>query len=31
MPTEFVLTHRATHGAWCWEDAAARLLARVAA
>ncbi|HSE05548.1 MAG TPA: alpha/beta fold hydrolase [Methylomirabilota bacterium] len=25
MPTEFVLVHGAMHGAWCWEDVAARL------
>ncbi|OGL06548.1 MAG: hypothetical protein A3I03_15205 [Candidatus Rokubacteria bacterium RIFCSPLOWO2_02_FULL_68_19] len=25
---EFVLVHGATHGAWCWEDVAARLRAR---
>jgi len=25
MPREFVLVHGAMHGAWCWEDVAARL------
>ncbi len=25
MPKEFVLVHGASHGAWCWEDVAARL------
>jgi pimeloyl-ACP methyl ester carboxylesterase len=25
MPKEFVLVHGAMHGAWCWEDVAARL------
>jgi pimeloyl-ACP methyl ester carboxylesterase len=27
MPKEFVLVHGAMHGAWCWEDVAARLAA----
>jgi pimeloyl-ACP methyl ester carboxylesterase len=27
MPSEFVLVHGAMHGAWCWEDVAARLAA----
>jgi pimeloyl-ACP methyl ester carboxylesterase len=25
MPTDFVLVHGAMHGAWCWDDVAARL------
>jgi pimeloyl-ACP methyl ester carboxylesterase len=25
MPKEFVLVHGASHGAWCWDDVAARL------
>ena len=28
MPREFVLVHGAMHGAWCWEDVAARLVAK---
>ena len=28
MTTEFVLVHGAMHGAWCWEDVAARLTAQ---
>lgn len=28
MPTEFVLVHGAMHGAWCWDDVAARLVAK---
>jgi pimeloyl-ACP methyl ester carboxylesterase len=28
MTREFVLVHGAMHGAWCWEDVAARLTAR---
>ena len=28
MPKEFVLVHGAMHGAWCWEDVAARLAAK---
>jgi pimeloyl-ACP methyl ester carboxylesterase len=28
MPKEFVLVHGASHGAWCWDDAGARLAAR---
>lgn len=28
MTTEFVLVHGAMHGAWCWEDVAARLVAK---
>jgi pimeloyl-ACP methyl ester carboxylesterase len=28
MSTEFVLVHGAMHGAWCWEDVAARLVAK---
>ena len=27
MTREFVLVHGAMHGAWCWEDVAARLVA----
>ena len=28
MPREFVLVHGAMHGAWCWEEVAARLVAK---
>ena len=28
MPNEYVLVHGACHGAWCWDDVAARLRAK---
>ena len=28
MPNEYVLVHGACHGAWCWDEVAARLLAK---
>ena len=28
MPNEYVLVHGACHGAWCWDEVAARLRAK---